>query len=241
MAANANNGGQVNVPPIEDVLGMIDQLHETVHTLKGRLQARSVKTRPPEPFDGTRSKLQSFLTQLELYMRVNRERLANEDDKVLFTTTYLTGPAFDWFEPIVCDFQENTPTRRNDVTQEIFGSFQQFKEHLQGTFGDIDATRNAERRFWKIRQTGSVARTASEFQQIIAHLDWDDDAYIARFEEILKPEIQEKLIWQERPDTLNELIARAVKIDNTLYDLNNRKKERQFGNTFRGNPRTSHY
>ena len=57
----------------------------------------------------------------------------------------------------------------------------------------------------------------------------------------LKPEIQEKLIWQERPDTLNELIARAVKIDNTLYDLNNRKKERQLGNTFRGNPRTSHY
>ena len=44
-------------------------------------------------------------------MRVNRERLANEDDKVLFTTTYLTGPAFDWFEPVVHDFQENTPTR----------------------------------------------------------------------------------------------------------------------------------
>ena len=169
-------------------------------------------------------------------MRVNRERLANEDDKVLFTTTYLTGPAFDWFEPIVHDFQENTPTRQNNVTQEIFGSFRQFKEHLQGTFRDINATQNAERQFWKIRQTGSVARTASEFQQIITHLDWDDDAYITQFEEILKPEIQEKLIWQERPNTLNKLIARAVKIDNTLYDLNNRKKERQLGNTFRGNP-----
>ena len=82
---------------------------------------------------------------------------------------------------------------------------------------------------------------ASEFQRIIAHLDWDDDAYITQFEEILKPEIQEKLIWQERPDTLNELIVRAVQIDNMLYDLNNRKKERQFGNTFRGNPQTSHY
>ena len=53
MAANVNNGGQANVPPIEDVLGMIDQLHEMVHTLEGQLQARSVKTRPPEPFDGT--------------------------------------------------------------------------------------------------------------------------------------------------------------------------------------------
>ena len=111
MTANTDNRGQVNVPPIKDVLGMIDQLHETVHTLEGWLQARLVKTRPPEPFDGTWSKLWSFLTQLELYMWVNRERLANEDDKVLFATTYLTGPAFDWFEPIVCDFQENTPTQ----------------------------------------------------------------------------------------------------------------------------------
>ena len=130
MAANANNGGQVNVPPIKDVLGMIDQLHKTVHTLEGWLQARLVKTRLPEPFDRTWSKLQSFLMQLELYMQVNRERLANEDDKVLFATTYLTGPAFNWFEPIVHDFQENTPTRQNDVTQEIFSSFWQFKEHL---------------------------------------------------------------------------------------------------------------
>ena len=37
MTTNANNGGQVNVLPIEDVLGMIDQLHETVHTLEGQL------------------------------------------------------------------------------------------------------------------------------------------------------------------------------------------------------------
>ena len=57
MAANTNNRGQANVPPIKDVLGMIDQLHETVHTLKGQLQARSVKTRPPEPFNRTQSKL----------------------------------------------------------------------------------------------------------------------------------------------------------------------------------------
>ena len=124
MAANTNNREQANVPPIEDVLDMIDQLHKMVHTLEGQLQARLVKTRPPEPFNRTWSKLWSFLTQLELYMQVNRKRLANKDNKVLFTTTYLTGPAFDWFEPIVHDFQENTPTRQNNVTQEIFSSFQ---------------------------------------------------------------------------------------------------------------------
>jgi hypothetical protein len=37
----------------------------------------------------------------------------------------------------------------------------------------------------------------SRFQQIISHLSWDEDMNIARFEERLKPEIQEKLIWME--------------------------------------------
>ncbi|KAJ8209169.1 hypothetical protein LV159_008567 [Aspergillus fumigatus] len=51
---------------------------------------------------------------------------------------------------------------------------------------------------------------------------------IARFEEGLKPEIQEKLIWMERPDKLSKMIKQAVKIDNnnrrtTNYRANDRR------------------
>ena len=70
--------------------------------------------------------------------------MSHEVDKVLFTTTYLSGPAFDWFEPIVWDYQENVIEQQDDTTQEIFGSFQEFKKHLQGTFGDINTEHNAE-------------------------------------------------------------------------------------------------
>ena len=56
--------------------------------------------------------------------------MSHEVDKVLFTTTYLSGPAFDWFEPIVWDYQENVIEQQDDTTQEIFGSFQEFKKHL---------------------------------------------------------------------------------------------------------------
>jgi hypothetical protein len=42
---------------------------------------------------------------------------------------------------------------------------------------------------------------------------------IARFKEGLKPEIQEKLIWMERLDKLNKMIAQVVKIDNKLQDF----------------------
>ena len=100
----------------DQVLGMINQLQETITNLKGWLQAKSIKTRPPKPFDGTWSKLHGFLTQLELYMQINREKLGHEADKVLFMTTYLTGPAFDWFEPIVWDYQDNATERQDDTT-----------------------------------------------------------------------------------------------------------------------------
>ena len=77
-------------------------------------------------------------------MQINREKLGHEADKVLFITTYLTSPAFDQFEPIVQDYQDNATKRQDDTMQEIFTSFQKFKEHLQGTFRDIDTEHNAE-------------------------------------------------------------------------------------------------
>ena len=142
-----------------------------------------------------------------------------------FASTYLTGTAFNWFEPYIRDCQEKPVGEQDDDTKRIFASYARFKERLEQTFGDIDAARNAERKLWRLKQTGSASKYASEFLQVISHLDWDEDAYIARFEEGLKMEIQEKLIWQERPGTLQRMIAAAVKIDNKLYEYNTKRKE----------------
>lgn len=136
------------MPTYDELFGMISQLQESITTLEERQSAKSVKVRPPEPFDGTRSKLRPFITQLDLYIRMNRSKLALESDKVLFAATYLTGPAFDWFEPILRDFQENSEEAQNDSTVETFTSYTEFKKRLQGTFGDIDASRQAERKLW---------------------------------------------------------------------------------------------
>ena len=71
----------------------------------------------------------------------------------------------------------------------------------------------------------------SEFLQISSHTSWDDDVLISLFEDGLKSEIQEKLIWMEQPDTLSKFIEQVVKIDNKIYDFNARKQ----GNTHQGN------
>lgn len=101
ISMEGNNVQTPNLPPLNEVEGRIDQLHNTITRLQGQVQTKTVKIKPPESFNRNQSKLWGFLTQLELYMRINREKLVNEEDKVLFTTSYLTGAAFNWFKPIV--------------------------------------------------------------------------------------------------------------------------------------------
>ena len=98
---DGNNIQAPNLPLLNEVEGRIDQLHNTIARLQGQVQTKMVKIKPPESFNRNQSKLQEFLTQLELYMHINREKLVNEEDKVLFTTSYLTRAAFNWFKPIM--------------------------------------------------------------------------------------------------------------------------------------------
>ena len=56
-----------------DVMGMIKQLQAHIATLEGRLVTRTIKVKPPEAFNSTCSKLRVFLTQIDMYMKMNGE------------------------------------------------------------------------------------------------------------------------------------------------------------------------
>lgn len=123
ISMEGNNIQMPNLPPLNEVEERIDQLHNTIARLQGQVQTKMVKIKPPESFNGNWSKLWGFLMQLELYMHINREKLVNEEDKVLFATSYLTGVAFDWFEPIVWDYQEYDYNQQDRETRTIFSDF----------------------------------------------------------------------------------------------------------------------
>ena len=104
-------------------------------------------------------------------------------------------------------------------------------------FGDINTKHNTKWNLKRLQQCGSAQYYASEFLQISLHTSWDDDVLISLFEDGLKPEIQEKLIWMDTPDTLNKFIEQVVKIDNKIYNFN----ARQRGNNFQRNPQMNNY
>lgn len=208
--------------------GMLEQLQEHIALLEGRIHVRTIKLPKPEFFDGTRAKLRPFLTQMEMQLRMSDKQNLPEADKVIYVSTYLRGHAFDWFEPFIREFQEQ-PDRDewSDTTTEVFSSFANFKKRLELTFGDIDATRTAERRLKKLRQTTSASTYVAEFQQIISHLNWDEETYISFLEDGFKEDVKDELARMERPNTLKKLIDVAVRIDNRMYDRKMRRQEIQ--------------
>ena len=53
------------------------------------------------PFKGERAKLQVYLAQMQLYFSIHLYQLGIKSDKVLAASTYLEGPAMEWFEPYI--------------------------------------------------------------------------------------------------------------------------------------------
>ena len=87
-----------------------------------------------------------FFFQVELYFGFNTEQFPRDKLKVLFASTYLQGPAFNWFNSFLCNFLENIPDDQDNDTDEITQSYAKFKKKLVQTFGDFNEKHAAEQK-----------------------------------------------------------------------------------------------
>lgn len=88
---------------------------------------RSEKFPDPEKFDGTRSKLPGFVTQLRMKLEVNHDRFRNDSAKVIYSISRLEGRALDQVVPLV-----------NTNPSAPFSSVTSFLAYLDASFGDPD-------------------------------------------------------------------------------------------------------
>lgn len=202
----------------------LEQLHAQVVASAPVSAIQGPRLPKAECFEGNRSKLRGFLTQMDMHLDVNKTKLPDAASKVIFVSTYLRGQAWDWFEPHIRDYYGKPSDEWSATTTDVFADYRNFRQHLERTFGDIDAAQTAERKLQRIRQHSSASAYASEFQQIISYLDWPDRTYIPPFISGLKSNIKDELARIDRPETLDKVIEVAVKIDNRLRE---RQYERQ--------------
>ena len=109
----------------------------------------------------------------------------------------------------------------DDLSKEVkslFHTWNNFKVSIREAFGSENQARLTERRLLALRQKQSAAVYASEFQTLAYELDWDDSALASHFYEGLQPRVKDATITVDRPDTLDEMIETATKIDYRQYE-----------------------
>ena len=106
---------------------------------------KPLKINTPEPFDGSRGKLRAFFFQIELFFGFNVDRFPTDKHKVLFDSTYLGSPAFEWFNSFLMDFLNNELDKRDDDKIEVTQNYSNFRNKLRQVFGDFDEEHLAKR------------------------------------------------------------------------------------------------
>jgi hypothetical protein len=103
---------------------------------------------------------------MDMHIDVNNNVLRTQASQVIFVFTYLQDRAFEWFEPILREYYNKATNKWGHITQEVFSeadSYKQFRNYLNKTFGDVDATRTVEKKLRHLWQTTLATAYASEF------------------------------------------------------------------------------
>ena len=185
---------------------------------------KPLKINTPELFDGSRGKLQAFFSQIELFFGFNIDRFPTNEHKVLFASTYLGGPAFEWFNSFLTDFLNNEPDKRDDDTIKVTQNYSNFKNKLRQVFDDFDKEYLAERRMQSLQQTRSAADYASKFQQLAAQTQWGAVPLVAQFYKGLKDRVKDNVARVNQSSQLQLMITLAIWIDDRQYKHELEKK-----------------
>ncbi|QRW23196.1 Retrotransposon-derived protein PEG10 [Rhizoctonia solani] len=163
----------------------------------------------PDPYKGdTRGqKATQWLDQMMLWVALHCDQFDKEEQMVVWILYHMTDKAADWALPIIGSIikgEGNPPTTITALTAK-------FKE----AFADPDAKRAAARKIAALTQTTTTAEYVTEFRNLMAELDWNEEAYIAQFTRGLHWKVKELLSTKDSiPNELEAIFAASIKIDN---------------------------
>ena len=158
----------------------------------------------PDPYEGNKSKTESFLTQLNVYFELQRSRFPDDRSKVLFAVSNMKGVAFDWVMPYL------------HADHKMLQNYDEFVTNFRITFGNINRPKQAERELLELKQgTRSAVEYIADFQRLSLEVGWTDSAPVcAMFDKGLNKEIKQALCNFQRPATLQDYFRIVADLDN---------------------------
>ncbi|KAF8681231.1 hypothetical protein RHS04_03687 [Rhizoctonia solani] len=164
----------------------------------------------PDPYKGDirGCKATQWLDWMMLWVALHCNQFDKEEQMVVWILYHMTNKAANWALPIIGAIikgEGNPPTTIQALTAK-------FKE----AFADPNAKRAAARKIAVLSQTTTTSKYVTEFCNLMAELDWNEEAYIAQFMQGLHWKVKELLSTKDNiPNKLEAIFAASIKIDNT--------------------------
>lgn len=180
----------------------------------------------PEIYHGDRNKLDDWLMELEIYFRLDKK--VDARNQVLFAATLMRGQAQKWIKPYLKKMISGgaTAEERKWLTE-----FDEFKDHIETVFGASNEKNKAIRIIQHLRQKRSAAEYTQEFQQYATVTGWEDAALMVMYRRGLKNSLRVELNRSGATiESMEDLIEEAIRIDDSMYELEMEFKHDKGGN-----------
>jgi len=167
-----------------------------------------VKTRNPEPYDGSDpEKLRAFISQCRLAFRSRPNDFANDQIKITYAVSWLKGTALRWYEP--------TLDLPDDDLPDYATHWPAFVEALKATFGEPDPASAATTKLDNLtmKDHHHIGRYNVDFNEYAAKSGYNDHALYTRYYKGLPTRLKDNLALSTKPTTLAGLRHRAQVLD----------------------------
>jgi hypothetical protein len=184
-----------------------------------------IKLNPPTPFTGKRTDFILFMQDVYVYLKVNKATYDNDDKKISFILSYLTGEdAAVWKQQFIQMKIEESEEAKTDEPN--WGTYKEFIEALKKTFQLYDKPGKALEEMKKLHLgDGSITEHNSRFRLLVSQIGMKDSpALTDLYQETLPWGLQSPIIRSEHPPkTLEEWYTKA-----TNFYVGHQKAQRLF-------------
>jgi hypothetical protein len=165
----------------------------------------SIKVAPPEPFDGSMSKAESFLSQCLLYFY--GRGITSDYHRVICALSFMkSGNADKWARTKI---QQLDPSFCEEVSWEVFVS------EFRATFGDPNPGATARHKMSQLKQgTNTADQFVADFRLLVQDTEYNDAALVEKFQNGLNSSLVDRIYGlPQMPSTLEGWISWALRLD----------------------------
>src|SRR6266550_3162652 len=110
----------VTMKELKEIVEYINNNTQALDNKVNEIGITKVKLPSIERFDGTRSKLKGFLSQIKFKITQENIKITTPMDQVAYIGLFLTKRALKWFKPYLTEIQTNRITITNQEVQYMF-------------------------------------------------------------------------------------------------------------------------